>query len=58
MSLKGNKAIILRFIEAVNKKDFAIYDELIAPDYFDHLLPVKGLESFKQYAFTLSLIHI
>jgi len=49
MSLEKNKTIIRRLIEALNNKDFGLIDELISPDYFDHLLPVRGLEAFKQY---------
>lgn len=50
MSLEENKAIILRLVEALNNKDFDLIDDLISADYFDHLLPVRGLEAFKQYA--------
>jgi predicted ester cyclase len=48
MSLEKNKAIIRRWIEADNKKDLAVLDELIAADYFDPSLQVRGLESYKQ----------
>ena len=33
MSLEENKAIVRRFIEEFNKRNLAILDELIAPDY-------------------------
>ena len=34
MSSGGNKAIVRRFIDEVwNKRDFAVLDELVAPDY-------------------------
>jgi len=37
MSLVENKDILRKAIEAMNKKrDPAIIDEFIAPDYFDH----------------------
>ena len=49
MSIGDNKAVILRLIDAMNNKDNNVIDELIAPDYVDHLLPVRGLEAFKQY---------
>jgi len=48
MSLEENKAIIRRFFEAVNKRDAALLDELMAPDYVDHALQLRGLEANKQ----------
>jgi C-1 hydroxylase len=48
MSLEENKAIIRKWIEADNKKDLAVLDELLAADYFDPSLQVQGLESYKQ----------
>jgi len=48
MSLEKNKAIVRRFIEEWNKRNFAALDELIAADYFDPSLQVRGLEAYKQ----------
>ena len=48
MSLEENKAIVHRWIEAENKKDLAVLDELMAADYFDPSLPVRGREGAKQ----------
>ena len=48
MSLEQNKAIIRRLFEAVNKRDLALLDELMAPDYVDHALQLRGLEANKQ----------
>jgi len=48
MSLEGNKAIIRRLFEAVNKRDPALLDELMAPDYVDHALQLRALEANKQ----------
>ena len=48
MSLEENKVIILRLIKALNEEDLDLLDDLISPDFFDHILPVKGLEGFKQ----------
>lgn len=31
-----NKAVILRYFEAYNNKNEAIFDEIISPDYIDH----------------------
>lgn len=48
MSLEENKAIIRSFFEAVNKRNLALLDELMAPDYVDHALHLRGLEANKQ----------
>jgi len=48
MSLEENKAIVRRFIEEWNKRNFAALDELMAADYFDPSLQVRGLEAYKQ----------
>ena len=47
MSLEENKAIVRRFIEAYNKRNFDAFDNLLAPDYFDHTSKV-GPEGLKQ----------
>ena len=49
MSLEKNKAIIRRLFEAFNEHDVTLLDEFIAPDYVDHLLQLRSLESFKQF---------
>jgi steroid delta-isomerase-like uncharacterized protein len=49
MSLEKNKAIVRKVIEAENKKDLALLDELIAPDYFSQTFQLRGLEGYKQY---------
>ncbi|MCB0212489.1 MAG: ester cyclase [Anaerolineae bacterium] len=49
MSTEQNKAVVRRFIEQVlNTKDVALVDELMAPDYVNHLMP-GGREGFKQF---------
>jgi len=48
MSLEENKTIVRRLIEAENKKDLALLDEFIAPDYVDNILQLRGLEGYKQ----------
>ena len=48
MSLDENKAIIRKVMETVNRRDLALLDELIAPDYVDTTLGLKGLKGFKQ----------
>jgi predicted SnoaL-like aldol condensation-catalyzing enzyme len=49
MSIEQNKAVVRRFIEEVlNNQDLALADELLAPDYVNHLAP-GGREGFKQF---------
>ena len=48
MSLEENKDIIRKVMETVNKRDLALLDELIAPDYVDTTLQLKGLKGFRQ----------
>jgi len=47
MSLEENKAIVRKAIEAVNKQDLSLLDDLAAPNYFDHT-DQQGLERHKQ----------
>jgi steroid delta-isomerase-like uncharacterized protein len=47
MSLEENKAIVRRWIEAYNKRNLDVFDEFIAPDYFDHTNQVDR-EGLKQ----------
>jgi len=49
MSLEENKAIIRGLIEAANKRNLALLDELVAQDFFYHTYPKRGLESLKQH---------
>jgi predicted ester cyclase len=48
VSLEENKDIIRKVMETVNKRDLALLDELIAPDYVDTTLRLKGLKGFRQ----------
>jgi len=53
MSTEQNKAVVRRFIEEVlNKQNAALVDELLAPDYVNHMMP-GGREGFKQFLPTL-----
>ena len=36
MTLEENKAIVRRFIEALNKQDLSSIGDLVAPDYVNH----------------------
>jgi len=49
MSTEQNKAVVRRFIEQMlNNMDDALVDELLAPDYVNHMVP-GGREGFKQF---------
>jgi C-1 hydroxylase len=48
MSLEENKAIVRNLYEAFNKHDVALLDNLIAPDFVDHTMQLRGLDSFKK----------
>ena len=47
MSLEENKAIVRRFIDSYNKRNLDLFDDLLAPDYFDHTHQLQGPESIK-----------
>jgi predicted ester cyclase len=49
MSLEKNKAIVRKMYEALNKRNLAILDRYIAPDYIDHTNQVRGPEGVKQF---------
>jgi predicted ester cyclase len=48
VSLEENKTVIRRWIEAANNKDLAVLYGLLAEDYSDPSLQVRGRESYKQ----------
>jgi predicted ester cyclase len=48
MSSEENKAIVRRFIDAYNNRNMDIFEELVAPDYFDHVFEQQGREGLKQ----------
>jgi steroid delta-isomerase-like uncharacterized protein len=49
MSLEKNKALIHSLYEAFNKHDVALLDDLIASDFVDHTMQLRGLDSFKKF---------
>jgi predicted SnoaL-like aldol condensation-catalyzing enzyme len=49
MSLEKNKALVRRGIEALNKKDLTVIEELIAPDYVDHTNFLQSGEDIKKF---------
>ena len=53
MSLEENKEVVRRFVEAYNKQNFDLLDEILAPDYFDHTNQVgpDGLKQLIKMAF-------
>ena len=48
MLAEENKTIIRRFIDAYNKRNLEVFDELVDPDYIDHQHGQQGREPFKQ----------
>ena len=42
MSTEENKALVRRWFDELDKRNFAIIDELIAEDYIDHNPPIPG----------------
>lgn len=50
MSTEENKALMRRWIEAVNQRNLAVLDELCVPDFVYHNASqtMQGLEAFKQ----------
>lgn len=49
MQPEENKAIVRKWIEAINLRDFTVLDEFIAPDYVDHTNQLRGREDVKQF---------
>jgi predicted ester cyclase len=49
MSREANKAIIRSLYEADNKKDLAILDELLSPNFFEATLQLRGPDAYKQF---------
>jgi len=47
--LEENKAIVRKVVEAENKKDYAIFDELISPTFISQSNQIKGSEGYKQF---------
>jgi predicted ester cyclase len=43
-----NKAVIRRFIAGYNIRSMDVFEELVAPDYFDHLFQQRGRDKFKE----------
>jgi predicted SnoaL-like aldol condensation-catalyzing enzyme len=53
MSTEQNKAVVRRFVEEVlTSADTSLVDELLAPNYVNHMVP-GGREGFKQFRLML-----
>ncbi len=48
MTTEVNKATIHKFIEAYNTRNLDLFEELVAPDYYDHVFEQQGRDGFKQ----------
>ena len=48
MTAEENKAIVRRFIDAYNNRNMDIFEELVVPDYIDHVFEQQGREGFKE----------
>ncbi len=48
MSLEENKEIGRKMMEAVNKQDLGLLDDLVVPDYVNQQLKVRSREDLKQ----------
>ena len=54
MQVEKNKATVRRFIEAMNNREFAILDQLLAPNVVRHCqatpgIQVRSLDDFKEF---------
>lgn len=43
-----NKAVIRKFIDGYNSRNLDVFEELVAPDYYDNLFQQKGRDKFKK----------
>jgi predicted ester cyclase len=43
-----NKKVIRRFIAAYNSRNMDVFEELVAPNYYDHLFEQEGRDKFKE----------
>jgi len=48
MSVKENKAIMRRFIEAYNDRNLDVFEELVAANFIDHTHQQHAREKFKK----------
>ena len=43
-----NKTIIRKFIAGYNSRNMDVFEDLVTPDYFDHLFQQRGRDKFKE----------
>ncbi|TFF94507.1 ester cyclase [Candidatus Thorarchaeota archaeon] len=43
-----NKKVIRRFIDGYNSRNMDVFEELVAPNYYDHLFEQEGRDKFKE----------
>jgi len=49
VSLEKNKRIVRKIVDAINKKDLTVLDELMASNYVDNTNQERGRENVKQF---------
>ena len=49
MSIEANKALVRRWYDAFNERNFALAYESIAPNYINHTLHLRGREDLKLF---------
>ena len=54
MSSEENKAIVRRFVEAYNKRNLDLLDDLVAPDYVDHTHQLQGRDDSLKQQYTMA----
>ena len=52
MSLKENKALVHKAIEAMNQQDLASINDFVAPNYVNHTRQFQGQDGYKQFITT------
>jgi C-1 hydroxylase len=49
MSLEENKAVIRGLFRAFNEHNLDLIERFVAPDFVDHTLQLRGLDSFRSF---------
>jgi len=49
MALEENKVIVRKMLEAINKQDLALLDDLVVPEYVNLTMQLRSREEFKQF---------
>jgi predicted ester cyclase len=48
ITAEENKAVIHKFIAGYNSRNLNVFEELVDPDYYDHLFQQRGRDKFKE----------